>query len=163
MKTEKIPTPHTPSSELSWQAPDFESSPMDRRVFLGLIALLLGIIVYALVENSPIMAITFILLGMVTFLHSRKPAKTLACRLRKDTIIVGNEAYPFDNIASFWIIYEPGEKSLFLKTKASLISSIRIPLGDMSPNRLREALLPNIRELKYEPTILDTLSRFLHI
>lgn len=150
-------------ANLSWQAPEFESSQADRRVFLGLITLFFAIIVYALVENSPLMAITFVLLGTVTFLHSRKPTRILTFQVTEDAVISGSEVYPFENIASFWIIYEPNEQSLFLKTKASLISSIRIPLGDMSPNHLREALLPNIREVKYEPTILDTLSRFLHI
>jgi hypothetical protein len=149
------------SPPLRWTAPEFDSS--STRAPLLLILVFLGMVVYALIENSPIMAITFVLLGTVTFLHSRKPPRTLNCALTKDGLTVGQELYPLDNIASFWIIYEPGEQSLFLKTKGSLIASVRVPLGNMSPNTLREALIGNIREEKYEPTILDTLSRFLHI
>lgn len=150
------------NSPVRWSAPEFDASVGSRAPLL-LIVVFLGVIVYALVENSPIMAITFVLLGTVTFLHSRKPPRVLDCAITEDGVVVGKDFYSFDNIASFWIIYEPEEQSLFLKTKGSLVSSVRVPLGDTSPNDLRETLLRNVREVKYEPTIIDTLSRFLHI
>jgi len=147
----------------AWTAAEFDASSEHSREPLFFIGLFLIIIVYALVTNSPIMAITFVLLGTVTFLHSRKPPRLLECAIVSDGVIVEKEEYTFDNIASFWIVYEPTEHSLFLKTKGSLISSVRIPLGNTDPNAVREILLPRIREVKYEPTLVDTLSRFLHI
>lgn len=151
-----------PPQTLSWTAPDFDASSHSR-VPLFLIGIFLAIVVYALIENSPIMAITFVLLGTVTFLHSRKPPKTISCAVTEKSVVRDKEEYPFDNIASFWILYEPEERSLFLKTYGSLISSVRVPLDTMNPNTLRETLLKNVREVKYEPTLIDTLSRFLHI
>jgi len=150
-------------SLLSWTAPEFDASSEHSRAPLFLVGLFLIIIVYALVTNSSIMAITFVLLGTVTFLHSRKPPRLLECAIVDNGIIVGKEEYVFDTITSFWIIYEQGEQSLFLKTKGSLVSSVRIPLGNTNPNAVREMLLPRIREVKYDPTLIDTLSRFLHI
>lgn len=151
------------SPTLSWTAPEFEGAATHPRAPLVFIGIFLGIVVYALVVDSPIMAITFVLLAAVTFLHSRKPARTLECALTKDGIRVGNELYTYENISSFWILYESGEKSLFLKTKGALISSVRIPIGNINPNTLRSALINTIRETPYEPTLIDTLSRFLHI
>ena len=149
--------------QITWSAPEFDTSPVHSRVLLALLGVFLAIIVYALIENSSIMAITFVLLGTVTLLHSRKPPKTLDCAITSEGVIVEKEAYMFDNIASFWIIYEEDERSLFLKTHGSLIASVRVPLGSMNPTTVRDALLPAVREIKYEPTIVDTLSRFLHI
>lgn len=156
-------TMNSQNSPIQWSAPEFDASSAHPHAIIFLMGIFLAIVIYALIENSPIMAITFVLLGTVTFLHSRKPPQTLDCAITPESIIAGKEEYVFDNIASFWIIYETEEQSLFLKTKGSLISSVRIPLGNMNPNTVREALLGNIREVKYEPTLLDTLSRFLHI
>ena len=151
------------SSQLTWTAPEFDESPMHQRALRILLVVFLAIIIYALVENSSIMAITFVLLGTITFLHSRKPPKTLDCAITSESVVVAKEAYMFENIESFWIIYEEDEKSLFLKTRGSLIASVRIPLGTMNPNTVRDTLLKYIREVRYEPTLVDTLSRFLHI
>ncbi|QQS16064.1 MAG: hypothetical protein IPK84_01765 [Candidatus Moraniibacteriota bacterium] len=149
--------------QLTWTAPEFDESPAHSRALLLLLGVFLAIIVYALIENSSIMAITFVLLGTVTFLHSRKSPKTLRCAITSEGVVVEEEIYAFDNIKSFWIIYEEDERSLFLKTRGSLIASVRIPLGSANPVALREALLTSVREVKYEPTVVDTLSRFLHI
>ncbi|QQR77189.1 MAG: hypothetical protein IPJ67_03520 [Candidatus Moraniibacteriota bacterium] len=151
------------SSQLIWMAPEFDESPIHQRALLILLVVFLAIIIYALIENSSIMAMTFVLLGTITFLHSRKPPKTLDCAIASESVVVEKEAYMFENIESFWIIYEEDEKSLSLKTRGSLIASVRIPLGTMNPNTVRDTLLKYIREVRYEPTLVDTLSRFLHI
>ena len=153
------PTP----PQLAWTAPEFSTPTANPSALFLLLGMFLAIIVYALVENSSIMAITFVLLGTVTFLHSRKPLKTLDCSITSQGVAVGKEFYDFDNIASFWIVFEADEQSIFLKTRGSIIASVRIPLGDTDPNTAREALLRYARETKYEPTLIDTLSRFLHI
>ena len=153
------PTP----SHLTWTAPEFNTPTANTPTLLLLLGIFLAIIIYALVENSSIMAITFVLLGTVTLLHSRKPPKTLNCSITSKGITLEKEFYDFDNIASFWIVFESDEQSIFLKTSGSLIASVRVPLGDMNPNTVRETLLKHIRETKYEPTLIDTLSRFLHI
>lgn len=152
-----------PPLQLAWTAPEFDTSTANISALLLLLGIFLAIIVYALVENSSIMAITFVLLGTVILLHSRKPLKILNCSITSQGVTVEKELYDFDNIESFWIVYEEDEKSLFLKTRGSLIASVRIPLGEMDPNVLRDALVDSVREVKYEPTLVDTLSRFLHI
>ncbi len=151
------------SSQLTWTTPEFDTLPGHSQTLLILFGVFLAIIIYALIENSSIMAITFVLLGTVTFLHSRKFPKILNCTITSEGIIVEKEIYLFDNVESFWIIYEETEKSIFLRTRGSLITSVRIPLGTMSPNTARDTLLKYIREVRYEPTLVDTLSRFLHI
>lgn len=159
-----LPSEVNPDTILAWTAPEFEPSPANARILLALGAIFSGVVIYALFKNSAIMAITFVLLGMVTMLHGTRPAKEVPCAIRKDGVLLGKELYVFENIRSFWIIYEPGEHNLFLVTSGSLLSSVRVPLGTTSPETVRSTLRSlGIREVPYEPTLVDILSNFLHI
>lgn len=151
------------SLPLTWTALEFNQNTRQSSILFGIIGVLVAVIIYALITNNPVMAITFVLLATVTFLQGRKRPKTLSCAITVEGVTVGDEQYVFENIRSFWVFYEPEEQSLFLKTNGALIASVRVPLGNMSPTIIREAILPFAREEKYEPTLIDTLSTFLHI
>ncbi len=153
----------TDTLPFSWSAPEFDESLAHSRFVLALLGIFLVIVAYALIQNSAVMAITFVLFGMVVYLHSREPIKTVGCAITAEGVVVAKDLYAFDNIESFWIIYEENDRSLFLKTRGSLISSVRAPLGSVDPNTVRSHLVQHAREAKYEPSIIDTLSRFLHI
>ncbi len=152
------------NAPVEWSTLEFEPSPQHSRALLTVSVIFVAVIAYALVQNSPIMAITFVLLGTVTFLQSRGTPKRIKCLIDRKTIRIGEEVYPVENILSFWIEYSPNEKRLTLKTSGAFISTVRVPLGDASPNAVREALTAiGLREERYSPTVIDTLSDFLHI
>lgn len=152
------------NNKLEWSAPEFDPSSSRSKVPMLLIAVFVAMITYALIENSPIMAITFVLLGTVTFLHSRAPIRTVSSAITDNGVRIGGQLYEFENIQSFWIIPDDRDRNLYLKTTGMLVSSVRIPLGFQPALPVRRALLDaSVPEIKYEPTVIDTLSNFLHI
>jgi hypothetical protein len=148
-----------------WQAPEFEVFERDQKWFLIISLILSAIIGYAIYTNSLIMAITFILIGVVGYLHINRTPRVLDFRIAPEGIIAGEkELYPFENIKSFWIFYElDNKKVVSLHMESYLIPFIHIPIDDQDPVVIREILLRYIPEIKQEPSAVDSLERFLGI
>lgn len=154
--------PHK-NSLLQWQTLEFEPREIGRNFYLGTGVFLLATIVYALATNSPIMAITFILIGIMGFITLEQDPKMLRCAIVKDGVIVEKELYAFENIESFWIVYEEDERYISLKTTGKLTPFVHIPLGDENPVTVREILVEYATEEKHDPTLIDTIGKMLHI
>lgn len=148
-----------------WRAPEFEHFERDKQWFLVVSLILAAIIGYAIYTNSLIMAITFILIGVVGYLHINRVPRELDFRIVPEGIIAGEkELYPFDNIKSFWIFYEPPHKKIIsLHMNSYMIPFIHIPVHDEDPVAIREILMRYIPEIKQEPGAVDSLERFLGI
>ena len=156
---------HRPEDVLAhWQAPEFETYETDGR-YLAYLGLVLAVIVaYAIYTNSPIMAITFILIGVVAYIYMHKEARTLDFMITYDGVMAGREIYEFENIKSFWIFYEPnGLKVVSLHTKSFLPPYVHIPLHEENPVEVREVLMKFIPEIKQEAGVVDALERLLRI
>ncbi len=149
---------------LHWQAPEFETFPRDKKWYIYLAFLLIAIIAYAIYTNGIIMAITFILIGVVGYIYINKEPRTLDFRITYNGIIVGREIYLFDNIKSFWIFYEPNKiRVISLHLESYLTPYIHIPIDDQDPVKIREILLNYVSEEKHEPGLVETLERLLKL
>jgi len=147
-----------------WEAPEFEAKPRDERKYIFLGFILTAIIFYAVYTNSPVMAITFILIGIVTYLYSHKAPRKLVFQITQDGVQVANELFEYENIKSFWIFYEPGgRKEISLQTKSLLSPYVHIPVHDQDPVYLRKCLLKFIPEIKQKPGTLDSLEKALDL
>lgn len=146
-----------------WIAPEHEPYTVGKNFYLFSTIFLAAIITYALVSNSPIMAITFILIGIMGYIFLKKEPRMIKFSLTNDGIVAGNEIYEFDNLNSFWIYYEPPfEKMLSLKSKNKFTPFIHIPIGNEDPVKIRQILIDFIPEEKQEHTVVDAVERFLH-
>lgn len=104
------------------------------------------------------MAITFILIGVSGFLLLEKDSKPITFSITEDGVHAKKELYPYEDIASFWIFYEPkGKKYISLQKKSGILSHIKIPLGRTDPTKVRDILTRYLREEKHQKSIVDTL------
>jgi hypothetical protein len=148
----------------SWRAPEFEVYEKSQRWYVIAFIFILAMIVYALFTDSPIMAITFILIGIVGYIYSQKNPRVITFSITTKGVVADKDLYLYDNIFSFWIFYEPDHKKVIsLHTKASMLPFVHIPLANENPVKLREMLLENIPEIKQDPSLIDAIEKFLHI
>ncbi len=148
----------------TWQAPEYEVYEKSVRWYLVAGIFIAIIVAYALATNGPIMAITFILIGIVGYLHLQKDPRIITFAITSKGVLADQKFYLFDNIFSFWIFYQPHHtKTISLHTKASMLPYIHLPLEDEDPVALRELLIKNIPEIKQDASLIDALERFLHI
>lgn len=149
---------------MDWKAQEFEVYEKSFWWYLVAAVLDIAIIAYALISNNPIMAITFILVGIVGYIYLEKDPRIIHFAITPDGIIAGNELYSYENIHSFWIFYDPPHtKTLSLHTKGSMLPFVHIPIDDQNPVQMHELLSEYIPEIKQEQGLMDTFERVLRI
>ena len=149
---------------LHWDAPEFEMRPQNKKRLSYVALILLAIIGYASFTNSPIMAIVFVLIGIVAYMNMQKAPRVLNFRIIPEGMLAGQELYAFENIKSFWIFYDPEYKKVIsLHIKSYLTPFVHIPIHNEDPVEIRRVLLKYIPEIKQENNLTEMLERFLGI
>ena len=149
---------------LHWRAPEFEMYERNKKRLSYVALFLLVVIVYATFTNNPIMAIVFVLIGIVAYLYANKEPRILDFRIVPEGVLAGNEIYEFENIHSFWIFYDPKYlKVISLHTKSYLMPFVHIPIENEDPVEIRRILLKYIPEIKQDHNLVEILERFLGI
>ncbi|EKE10580.1 MAG: hypothetical protein ACD_15C00238G0001 [uncultured bacterium] len=147
-----------------WNAPEFEVYEKSARWYTIAGLFILAMVAYALYTNGPIMAITFILIGIVGYIYLQKDPRVITFSITTKGVIADKEMYLYENINSFWIFYDPPHtKTISLHTNASMLPFVHIPFRDEDPVKLRELLIKNVPEIKQDPGLIDAIERFLHI
>jgi hypothetical protein len=149
---------------LHWDAPEHEPLEIGPKARIIVLFLLIAVIGWALYTNSPLMAITFILIGMTGYLALHHEPRTLPFYVTTKGIVAAKEFYEFEDIESFHLYDEPPfDNLLSIKTNGHLVSHVHVPITTLPKEELRGTLVRFIPEDKHEPGLVDTLEKFLHI
>lgn len=145
-----------------WQTYEFSYKKPGRAFLFWSGLFLIALVGYALYSNSPIMAITFVLIGLTGYTLLHKDPRFLDCHIIQDGIIVNRELYTFDSIVSFWIFALPDRSFLSLKTRTLIAPCIHVPIEPTDADMLRDVLSQFIPEKKQEPLLIDIFEKMLH-
>jgi len=152
------------NSLLHWRAPEHEIVEKDKRWYIYAALLLAAVVGYAVYTNSPVMAITFILVGVVGYIIMNKEPQIVDFAITQDGVIADKSIYEFENMQSFWIFYEPEQiRIISLHMKNKFMPFVHIPVHDEDPVAIRELLLEYIPEVKQDHSLVDTFERMLGI
>ncbi len=163
-ENEKLIEQNSKDSLMHWSAPEFEMFEQNKKRLSYATLILLAIIIYATFTNNPIMAIVFVLIGIVAYMYMGKEPRILNFQIVPEGMIAGNELYAFENIRSFWIFYEPSYKKVIsLHTRSYLTPFVHIPIENEDPVKIRRILLKFIPEVKQGNNLVEILERFLGI
>jgi len=149
---------------MSWEAPEFEVYEKSVRWYLVAGVLDLAMAIWGLVSDSPIMSITFILIGIVGYIQLQRPPVVRTFSITTTGVLVGKELYPYENISSFWIFYDPPHtKMISLHTKAKFLPFVHIPIAGENPVAIHQTLTEYIPEIEQDPSLINTIEQVLHI
>jgi len=149
---------------LQWQSPEHEPLELGPKSSLIVTIALVCVIAYALYTNSPLMAITFILIGIVGYMMLYREPCILDFFITDRGIIAGKEFYEYEDLHSFFLYKEPPfENILSIETEGKLVPYIHIPVMNTDTAKLCDILDEFIPEEKHEPGLVDTLEKLLHI
>ncbi len=146
----------------SWRAPEFEKYEKGRDWFLFFGIVILVLVIVSLLAKAILPAITFIMLGALTFVFSKKSPRDIKFAVRKDGVLIDNKLYEWGTLASFWIFYKPGEiKVLSLRSKKPLMPYIHLSLGSENPTQIRRVIMRYLPEEEQEEPVIDGIARRL--
>ncbi len=149
---------------LHWQEPEHDPLELGPRSRVGVTIALILIVAYALYTDSPLMAITFILIGVIGYLSLHHEPRVLDYFVTSKGIVAGDQFYEYDSLQSFWIYTEPPlENVLSLQTDGMLVPYVHIPVMTVNIHTLADTLSQFMSEERHEPGLVDTLERLLHI
>lgn len=155
---------HLKNALMHWRASEHEINQKDKKWYFYAGLILSAIVGYAVYTNSPVMAITFILIGMVGYIFINKEPRVVDFAITHDGVIADGNIFEFDHIQSFWIFYEPGQvKVISLHMRNKIMPYVHIPVHEENPVAIRELLLKYIPEIKQNPSAVDTFERLLGI
>lgn len=148
--------------KISWETEEFSYYEKTRIWFIIGGAVFLLIIIYFTVTNQIVTALTFLMLGFTVYIFSLKKPRKISCSITYQGITVDNITYPFSELESFWIFYEPPDfKVISIKHKKLYLPFIQIPIGDKDPMKIRRILLDLLPEEEQEEPFSDRLARYL--
>lgn len=156
---------HHPSEViLQWQGPEYEIHPKSALWYTCAIVFLAGMAFWAVWTNSFIVATLFILIGIVGFLYLNIPPRVVDYAITTEGFVVGNHIHYFEEIESFWIIYEPPHtRVISLRVDGHIFPHHHIPLHQLDPVDLREVLEQYVPEVRQQENLVDFLERLLKI
>lgn len=151
---------HSEEPVFDWEAHEYEYIEKHPKWYWIMGIALLAIIVYAIITNSILMAILFILIGMLGYVYAEREPRLIHMEINPDGIIADKIMYEYEDLKSFWIFYEveAGFKVLSLHSKKTFLPHVHIPVGDANPILIREVLLHYLPELRQEMTMVDRFS-----
>lgn len=149
---------------LEWTAPEHDTFELGPKSQIIITLLLVAIIGWALYTNSPLMAIAFILAGVVGYLLHIAEPKTYRFAITTRGILAHNEFYDYTSVRSFCIHTDPPlENLLSLHTEGNLVPHVHIPLDDLDHSTLRLFLREHLTEEIHDVSTVDILEKLLHI
>jgi len=145
---------------ISWTAQEFikkEKSPT-WFIVLGIIALAFFIV--GILMKNYIFSVIIVLSFFLVFIQALRHPQKMKTEIFEDRIVINDLlGVSFKEIISFWIFEENDFTALCFETKKITRPKIYLPLGQQSPNEIRQTLIKFIQEVKQEESLIDLIAR----
>jgi hypothetical protein len=146
----------------AWTVNEYEEHERSKRWYItaGVIGGLL--LLYSLISGNYLFTLVVVLFGIILFLQDTQSPMEVFFAITQAGIIVGEIYYPFREITSYWIVYNPPEvKNIYFITKNMLKHRLQVPLLDNDPRPIRDFLNDFLLEDvdKEEEPLSDRLGR----
>ena len=154
------------SVHISWSFPEYIREQKSKLWYVLVFVSLTAMIVYAIVTVNYLFAVILLLSAFTIVFQYFQATREIPVTIGEDGIIVDKSFYPYKVFAGFWLAYNPPEvKFLYLEFKNSIRKALPVPLEQMNPLEVREALLNYIQEdlEKDEEDFDETFSRMIKI
>ena len=144
---------------LSWEAHEYfhHKKGTDWYWWVGLVAVLL--LALGIYQKSFLFCVLVLVSWFTITLYAVRPPQNVRFTITERGVLVKSILYPWQNIKSFWIFYNPPlHKELSLESKKAFMPYIKIPLGNTSPDKVRETVKKYLPEVEQQESLIDNLS-----
>lgn len=146
---------------MKWRAPEFIYYEKSRTWYLTVVIIFAALIAFAIFYKSFLMGIAFFVAGAIFYLYAQKKPTMIDIAITDKGIKHHDRFFPYENLRSFWITYEPPQvKLLNIGTKHLMIPKLSIILTNQDPVAMRKVLIEELPEdEKLDEGAVDHFSR----
>ena len=146
---------------MSWEAPEFTEYEKSRVWYIALFGVAALLVLAMVLVKNYIAAALFVLLAPVVYLASAKKPRVLNFGISGKGVQIGDRLYPYDDLQSFWIFYEPhmDRAELSLRSRKAVMPYVRLPLGSQNPAVVHALLSRFLPERKHADSVVDAMAR----
>mgnify|MGYP001574464478 FL=1 len=144
---------------LQWSALEYAARERGPYWFLPPSAVALAFVIFGILIRSWFFAAFVALALFVVLLYAKRPPREYRFTIAKEGVYIGETLHRFSELKSFWIIETVEPPELSLETTRRLRPYLHIPLGDMHPNRIKNALSDFLPEEKHKEFFTDQIAR----
>ncbi len=151
------------SFETHWQAPEFEFRPKSVSWYWMSIILSAAIIAFAIWERNFLFGIFIVIAEILFIAWGNETPATVNFMLTENDLAVGEakhyqvklfESFSVNELDDDWI-------ELFFTFKAKFRTALKIMLPKEKIEEVRRNLKPTLREVEFEPSLLDSLEKII--
>jgi len=145
---------------ISWTAQEFVKKEKEKTWFIVFGIIALAFFATGILMKNYIFSVMIALASFLVFVQALRHPQKIKTAILEDGIVVNDlSKIVFKEIKSFWIFEEANFTSLCLETKKLAQSKIYLPLGQQTPDSIRQILIKFIKEIKQEESLIDVLTR----
>ena len=144
---------------LQWSAPEYRTPELMPYWYVlpGAVALALAVLGIAI---QSFFFTTFVVLAFIVIvMYAKRTPHEIHCVVSPRGIFVGRAFHDFRDIKSFAIFEEEAAPELSLEVDRMTTAYLRVPLGDMHPNRIRAVLSDFLSEERHKDILSDQIAR----
>ncbi len=146
----------------SWVAPEFYYHEKSTWWHIIVYGALLSLIVVSAFLAQWIAILVFLLLGVIIYQYADIKPRDVEIILTNVGVKVGEKFYPYNEIATFWVIFDPPVKHLNFQLTKRFSPVISLQLENMDPTLVKEVLREHILEdPNRKEDLIDVFSRFI--
>jgi len=145
---------------ISWTAQEFVKKEKGRAWFITLGIIALAFFVIGILMKNYIFSIIVALSSFLIFIQALRHPQKIKTEIFEDRVVINDLLkITFKEVRSFWIFEETDFTALCLETKKLTQPKIYLPLGQQSPDKIRQILTEFIPETKQEESLIDLIAR----
>jgi len=148
----------------SYQALEFDKYHKAPTWYVMFSVIFVLLLIYAIIQRSPITFIVFVLLFVVTLLISSKDPKEILVEINKSGINLDKKTtFRYQDIDSFGIFIKDDIRFISIYLIEGLMRYARIPLGEENPEDIADILEQYIPREDGKERFMDTIDHILKI
>lgn len=144
---------------LQWSAPEYETLKLMPYWFVWPGTAALAFIILGIAVQSFFFVAFVVLAFIVVVMYAQRPPRQIQCTVSPKGIFIGRAFHNFSDIKSFAIFDAETAPELSLEVDRISTPYVRVPLGDMHPNRVRAILTDFLPEEKHKDFLTDQIAR----
>lgn len=148
---------------LSWEAPEYVIYHKTTGWYVGFGVLLALLLFSAILLQSFLTGVVFLLAGVLIFLYSERTPRRIRYEVRDTGIRVGERFYLFRELAAFNLVERGDTVYMLLKSRRFILPMIHVPLAEETDHqKLRKIMLRHMKEdHEFNEPLADVLAHWL--